>query len=82
MTGPTEGELSLDGAKDARAIKRLAGLHYFQCVVSYTCTYGFSKSLRLPLIACLPMSSDVVRGSSFTDIDCSSVRYLISQRPY
>ena len=26
MTGPTEGELSLDGAKDARA---LAGLHIF-----------------------------------------------------
>ena len=60
MTGPTEGELSLDGAKDARAIKRLAGLHYFQYVVSYTCTYGLS--LRFPLIACLPISSDVVRG--------------------
>lgn len=29
MTGSTEGELSLDGAKDARAIKRLAGLHIF-----------------------------------------------------
>ena len=28
MIGPTEGELSLDGAKDARAIKRLAGLHF------------------------------------------------------
>ena len=31
-----QGELPLGGAKDARAIKGLAGLHLFKYVVSYT----------------------------------------------
>ena len=66
MTEPTE--LSLDGAKDARAIKRLAGLHIF------------TTSYLISLIACLPMSSNVVQRLGSTNVDCSSVRFLVSHR--
>ena len=55
MTGSTEGELSLDGAKDARAIKRLAGLHIFN-----TSYLTFATYASFPFISQRPYVSKLI----------------------